>query len=498
MKPNVLVIMDGVGMRKETVGNAVKAAKMNNFNNLAKTYPHSLLQASGTYVGLPDDQMGNSEVGHQAIGSGRIIKESLMRINQGVETDELKNNKELLKLFKHVKKKKSKLHYMGLLSDGGVHSHINHLLYLIDKAKENNITQLYFHVFLDGRDTAPNSAKQFLDILNNKIKESEIGSIATISGRFYAMDRDNRWERIEKAYKIMVEASGYAYNSYDECLETSYANGITDEFIEPTIIDETGLISNNDGILLFNFRPDRARELFSALTNKKIKAFERKELKNIKLVTMYPVADIIGTNIYEKENITNTLGIVLANSKKKQLRIAETEKYAHVTYFFDGGKEMKLKKCDRILIPSPKVETYDLKPEMSAIEITEKVLLNIGKYDFIVVNYANGDMVGHTGNMDATIKALEVVDECLGKIYDKVKELDGTLFICSDHGNSDYMLDGDRIITSHSKERVPFIITKENIKLSEGALENIAPTILEIMNLKKPKEMSNSLIIKEQ
>ncbi len=497
MKPYVLCILDGVGMRKESHGNAVKQANMPNFDYLARTYPHSLLEASGISVGLPVGQMGNSEIGHTNIGAGRIVFESLARINKDIEENTLKDKKELNNLIKHVNKKNSKLHIAGLLSDGGIHSHINHLFSLIDIAKEKGIKKLYIHAFLDGRDTLPKVAEKYLELLDKKLKEANLGSIATISGRFYAMDRDNNYDRTKLAYQAMVEGSAQLFNSYKECIEYNYNNNITDEFVVPSIIDKEGLIEEADGILLFNYRPDRARQLFAALTNDKIE-FERKKLKNIKLVTMCPVSDEVKCSyVYQKETIRNTFGEYIANNKLKQLRISETEKFAHVTYFFDGGKELDLINCDHLLIPSPKVKTYDLKPEMSAYEITNTLLDKINNYDVIILNFANGDMVGHTGDMTATIKALEVVDECLGKIYNKVKELDGVLFVCADHGNSDYMLDEyNNVITSHSTERVPFIITKQGFELSNGKLSNIAPTMLNIMNLKKPKEMTEDSLIK--
>ena len=493
MKPILLCILDGVGIREENYGNAVKQANMPNFNNLMDKYPHSLLEASGPYVGLPEGQMGNSEVGHGNIGAGRVVYQPLEIINNAIKNHEIENNEEINKLFAHVKKNNSKLHIAGLLSDGGIHSHINHLFKLIDVCKEKGIDNLYIHAYLDGRDTLPNVALKYLDQLQKKLDEVKIGKIATISGRYYSMDRDNRWERIKLAYDAMVFGKG-PKNSYQKAIEENYNNKAYDEFIIPTIINEDGNIEDNDGVLVFNFRPDRLRELNMVLTNPNFHEFESKKFNNLKLVTMMPVSsDVICTNAFHEQDLTNTLGEYLSKQGLKQLRIAETEKYAHVTYFFDGGKELDLEGCRRILIPSPKVATYDLKSEMSAYEITDTLLKEIDKdiYDFIVLNFANGDMVGHTGNMKATSKAMETSDECIGKIYNKIEEKHGVLLITADHGNSDNMLDKEgRVLTAHSMSKVPFIVTLDNIKLKDGKLADIAPTILKIMGIDKPQEMT--------
>jgi len=502
MKKIVLCILDGVGIREENYGNAVKLANMPNFNMLYNKYPHSLLNASGNYVGLPKNQMGNSEVGHQNIGAGRIVYQSLEIINNAIDDGSFSNNNELLNVLNHVKQNQSKLHICGLLSDGGVHSHINHLFKIIELCKINNIKEVYYHLFLDGRDTKPDSGIKYIKELQKVIDNTNIGSIATISGRYYAMDRDNRWERIEKVYNAMVNGNSKKTNDIINTIEDSYNNNIFDEFVEPFIYDINGTIDNKDGIIVFNYRPDRLRELFSAISNQKFDRFPTKKLKDIKLVTMFPVSDeVICTNAFYNQNLSNTLGEYLESKDINQLRIAETEKYAHVTYFFDGGKEIDLIGKDQILIPSPKVKTYDLKPEMSAYIITETLIekLKEQKYEVVILNYANGDMVGHTGNLEKTIEALEHLDVCLGNLYNECLNNNYLLIITADHGNSDYMLDSNNEpVTSHSNSRVPFIITDEQYQLIDGALCDIAPTILEILNITIPKEMTGKSLIEKK
>ena len=498
MKPILLCILDGVGIREEEKGNAFKMANKPNFDYLWNNYPHSLLEASGELVGLPEGQMGNSEVGHMNIGAGRIVYQPLQLINEKIKNHEFFENNKFKEIFDHVNENNSNLHLFGLLSDGGIHSHINHLLALIDCALENNVKNIYLHMFLDGRDTLPNSALKYLDILDEKIKNLPNVKLATIAGRFYAMDRDNRWERIKLAYDAIVNGIGVEKNNYKEAIEFSYANNELDEFVKPTIFDKNGIVKENDGLILFNFRPDRGRELFSALTNPKFVGFERELVNNLKLVTMMPLSnEVISNPAFTNQQLDNTLGEYLANNKLKQLRIAETEKYAHVTYFFDGGIEKELDGCKRELIPSPKVATYDLQPEMSAKEITDKLLKQIEEYDVVILNFANGDMVGHTGVIDAAIKAVETVDYCLGKIMEKMDEIEGTLIVTADHGNCDWMLDeNDNVITSHSTYPVPFIINRKNIELKDGKLADIAPTIIELLDLPKPLEMTGDSLIK--
>lgn len=500
MCTKVLCIMDGVGIRDTEYGNAVKIAKKPNLDYLIKNYPHSKLEASGELVGLPAGQMGNSEVGHTNIGAGRIVYQPLQLITNQIKNGEFFQNKNLLETIKHVKDNHSNLHICGLLSDGGIHSHINHLFGLIDLCKKEGISNVYYHVFLDGRDTLPNICLKYLDELSEKIKETSVGSIASISGRYYAMDRDNRWDRVKKAYDVMVTGTGIECNSYKDVIEKNYNEGIFDEFIVPTIIDKNGMIKDNDGLIAFNFRPDRLREIFKAITNPDFSDFEHKNLKNIKLTTMMPVSDeVICNNAFELQKLDNTLGEYLSKNHKTQLRIAETEKYAHVTYFFDGGVEKDLDGCKRILVNSPKVATYDLKPEMSAYEVTDKLIKELDNHlDVVILNFANGDMVGHTGNLDAAIKAIETVDDCIGKIYKKVEEIGGTLIVTADHGNSEVMIDDNgNVITSHTTNKVPFIITDKSIKLEDGKLADIAPTMLYLLGLDIPKEMTGNVLIKK-
>ncbi len=493
MKKVILCILDGVGVREVKKGNAFLNTSKKTFDFLWNNYPHSLLEASGEYVGLPNKQMGNSEVGHTNIGAGRIVYQSLELINKEIRDKKIFKNEELLNVIDHVKKNNSTLHIFGLLSDGGIHSHINHLYALIEMCRLNDVKSVMIHPFLDGRDTLPNVALKFLDKLESRLENEKIG---VISGRYYAMDRDNNWDRIKKVYDALVYGIGNRNNYRDAVLEC-YDNNIFDEFITPTIVNEKK-IEDNDGMILFNFRPDRARELFTALTNKDFNEFKNKKFNNLKLVTMMPVADsVICTNAYKHENLINTLGEYIDNLGLKQLRIAETEKYAHVTYFFDGGVERDLKGSKRILIPSPSVKTYDLKPEMSAYLITDKLMEELdNNYDLVVLNYANGDMVGHTGNYDATSKAVLALDNCLDRLYKKALEDDYTLVIIADHGNCDYMLDDkDNVVTSHSVSPVPCIITDNNYKVNNGRLCDVAPTILNIMGIDIPKEMNgNSLI----
>jgi 2,3-bisphosphoglycerate-independent phosphoglycerate mutase len=498
MKPILLCILDGVGIRNEEKGNAFLKANKPNFDYLWNNYPHSLLEASGELVGLPEGQMGNSEVGHMNIGAGRIVYQPLQLINEKIKNKEFFENERFKEIFKHVKENRSNLHLFGLLSDGGIHSHINHLLALIDNAVNNNVENIYLHMFLDGRDTLPSSAMKYLDILNEKINEYSNVKLATLAGRFYAMDRDNNWDRIKYAYDAITKAEGLNFDNYKEAIEASYAKEEYDEFVKPSILDANGTVKENDGLILFNFRPDRGRELFSVLTNKEFKGFDRPFIENLKLVTMMPLSnEVISKPAFENQVLDNTLGEFLQNNNLKQLRIAETEKYAHVTYFFDGGLEKDLNGCVRELIPSPKVATYDLKPEMSANEITDKLIDKMADFDVIILNFANGDMVGHTGVIDAAVKAVETVDNCLGRIIKKIDELGGTLIVTADHGNCDWMLDDEgNVITSHSTYPVPFIINRKDIELNDGKLADIAPTIVQLLNLEKPEEMTGNSLIK--
>lgn len=496
-KPILLAILDGFGLKNEEYGNAIYHANTENFDYLWKNYPHSKLEASGECVGLPHGQMGNSEVGHMNIGAGRIVYQPLELINSKIKDGTFFENKEIKAVLEHVKKNDSKLHIFGLLSDGGVHSHINHLFSIIDFCKREHIEKVYYHLFLDGRDTLPDSALNYLDKLNEKINETSLGKIATITGRFYAMDRDNRWDRVKAAYQNIVSGTGIEYDNYKGAILDSYEEKIYDEFVKPIVLDKTGLVEENDGLLVFNYRPDRLRELFSAITNPEFNGFERKLIPNLKLCTMMPVSEeVICTNAFHLDNLSNTFGEYISNLGYTQLRIAETEKYAHVTYFFDGGVEKDLPGCVRILIPSPKVSTYDLKPEMSAEEVTNTLLDKIENFDVIILNFANCDMVGHTGDFNAAVRAIETVDKQLGRIYKKVEELGGILLVTADHGNCEEMLDREgNKLTAHTTNLVPFIICEENYTLKDGKLGDIAPTMLRIMDIKVPEEMTgNSLI----
>lgn len=488
MKPILLAILDGVGIRNEIKGNAYKQANTPNLDKLFEKYPYSHLEASGEEVGLPKGQMGNSEVGHSNIGAGRIVYQAIQKINSEIDNNQFYKRENLLEMIEYVKNNNSRLHLMGLVSDGGVHSSLKHIQALIDLCNINNV-EFYLHIFTDGRDTLPNSSLSYIKSLDLKN-----GKIATISGRYYAMDRDNRYDRIKKSYDVITGNSEIYYNSVEEAIESNYKNDITDEFIVPGVIDKNGTLKENDGIILFNFRPDRNREIGSSLSNMSFNGFEI--TKTYKVLTMMPVSEeVVNKTIYDLENLDNTLGEYISKFGLKQLRIAETEKYAHVTYFFDGGKELDLPNCDRILIPSPKVATYDLSPQMSAIEITDKLIPIMSNYDLIILNFANGDMVGHTGDLNAAIKAMETVDACIGRIYDEIEKINGTLLITADHGNCEEMIDEfDNVLTSHTTNKVPFLINKD-YNLKDGKLSDIAPTILNLLNLKIPKEMNGNILI---
>ena len=490
--------MDGVGISDNIEKNAFYNARTPNYDYLINNYPHSKLVASGEEVGLPRGQMGNSEVGHTNIGAGRIVYQSLEYINNKIKTKEFFNNDKLLEVINYTKEKNSNLHIMGLLSDGGIHSSIDHLFAILDMCKLNNVSNVYLHVFMDGRDTMPDDGIKYINALNEKINSLGIGKIVSVSGRYYAMDRDNRYDRVSLAYDAIVNAKGMEYKTAIECWKNQQESGNTDEFIVPSVIDGGKQIKENDGIIVFNFRPDRIRELPSAITNSKFKGFNREYIPNIKMVTMMGVSDeVICDKAFELPLVINPLGEYISKLGLTQLRIAETEKYAHVTYFFDGGMEKELEGCKRILIPSPKVATYDLKPEMSAYEVTDKLVeeINNNEPDLIVLNYANGDMVGHTGSYEAAIKGVETVDECIGKLI-KNNVLDKyTLFLTADHGNCEVMEIDGKMNTKHTTNLVPLIVTDKNITLKDGKLGDIAVSILNIMNLDKPKEMiGNNLI----
>lgn len=502
MKKVLLCILDGVGLSKEEHGNAFYHAKKPTIERLMKEYPNTTLEASGEFVGLPAGQMGNSEVGHMNIGAGRIVYQPLGLINAKIKENSFHENKVLQSIFHHVKENGSKLHIMGLLSDGGIHSHINHFYAILDAAKEAGLKDVYFHIFTDGRDTSPYSGEKYIRALEEKIQEIGIGKIASISGRYYAMDRDNNYDRVKLAYDAMTVGSSKTYATAREAWEENQKQDITDEFIEPATILTEGLIDENDGIVFANFRPDRVRELASLLTNDKINPFTKKELTNLKLATLMPVSDeVISAPLYHLDDLVSTLGEHVSKLGLTQLRIAETEKYAHVTYFFDGGVEKQLEGEKRILIPSPKVATYDLKPEMSAYEITDSLMKEVKENhpDLIILNFANGDMVGHTGNYDAAIRAVETLDSCLKKIINHINLKEYEVIITADHGNCEVMINPDGSVnTQHTTNVVPFIVLDKNVRLKKGKLGDIAITILNLMDQVVPSEMTgNNLLVQE-
>ena len=510
-KPTVLMILDGYGLNEKTEGNAIAQAKTPVMDGLMKDYPYVKGYASGLAVGLPDGQMGNSEVGHLNMGAGRIVYQELTRITKEIEDGDFFKNEALLDGMKNVKENNSALHLYGLLSDGGVHSHITHLYGLLEMAKKEGIENVYVHCFLDGRDTAPTSGKGFVEELEAKMKEIGVGQIASISGRYYAMDRDNRWDRVEKAYNALTKGEGETAESAVAALDASYAKDVTDEFFVPTVITKAGkavaTVNDNDTNMFFNFRPDRAREMTRAFCADEFDGFDRGARKNVTYIcfTEYDVTIPNKEVAFKKVELKNTFGQFLAANGLKQARIAETEKYAHVTFFFNGGVEEPNEGEDRILVKSPKVATYDLQPEMSAPEVCDKLCTAIrsDKYDVIIINFANPDMVGHTGIMEAAVKAVETVDACVGKAVDALKEVGGQMFICADHGNAEQLVDYETgaPFTAHTTNPVPFILVNadESYTLREnGCLADIIPTLIELMGMKQPEEMTGkSLLIKK-
>ena len=504
MNKVVLCILDGCGLREEKDGNAFANANKPTLNMLFEKYPNSKLEASGKAVGLPEGQMGTSEVGHMNLGSGRVAMQPLENITSNIENGDILTNENILEVLNHVKENNSNLHLFGLLSDGGVHSHIKHLFGLLDMCKKYEINNVYLDLCLDGRDTYEKSALTYLEKLNTKLNELGIGKINTISGRYYGMDRDNNFDRLKLAYDAIVYGNAKEYNSYKELIEENYNNEVYDEFVIPGIINKMPL-QDNDGIITFNFRKDRIREMFTLLSNPNEyekdaneKGLIVKHFNNLKTLTMYPVTETVKSKrAFEDLDLKNILVDYLHDNGISQLRIAETEKYPHVTFFFDGGKEIEYDDMKKILIPSPKVATYDLKPEMSVYEVTDAFLKEVENYDVTIMNLANGDMVGHTGVYEAAVKAVEDMDVCITKIYNKVQELNGTLIIIADHGNCDVMWDEEgKPVTSHTTNPVPCIITKENIELNDGKLADIAPTILDLIGIDIPKEMTGKSLIK--
>ena len=510
-KPVVLMILDGYGLNSSTKGNGVALAKTPVMDKLMAEYPYVKGYASGLAVGLPDGQMGNSEVGHLNMGAGRIVYQELTRITKSIEDGDFFENTELLGAIENCKKNNSDLHLYGLLSDGGVHSHITHVFALLELAKRNGIKNVYVHCFMDGRDTAPDSGKDFIEKLYDKMEELGVGEIASVTGRYYAMDRDNRWDRVEKAYRALTLGEGNQAACGKCAIKASYEAGKTDEFVEPTVITKdgkpVGVIKDKDSVICFNFRPDRAREITRCFCDDEFTGFDRGSRKDVYYVcfTDYDVTIPNKYVAFKKEKITNTFGEFLAANNMTQARIAETEKYAHVTFFFNGGIEEPNKGEDRILVKSPKVATYDLQPEMSALEVCDKLCeaIRSDKYDVIIINFANPDMVGHTGVVDAVVKAIETVDACVGRAVEAVKEKDGVMFICADHGNAEVLVDENtgEPYTAHTTNPVPFILVNydnEYTLKENGKLCDIVPTLIDIMGMEKPAEMTGqSLLIKK-
>ena len=509
-KPTVLMILDGYGLNNNQKGNAVAEAKTPVMDKLMSEYPFVKGYASGLAVGLPDGQMGNSEVGHLNMGAGRIVYQELTKITKSIQDGDFFENKALLAACENVKKNDSALHLMGLVSDGGVHSHIEHIFGLLELAKRQGLKKVYVHCFLDGRDTPPASGKEYVEQLEAKMKELGVGEVASVMGRYYAMDRDNRWDRVEKAYRAIAHGEGEKAISGPAGIQASYDEDTTDEFVLPTVVEKNGAplatVKENDSIIFFNFRPDRAREITRTFCDDKFEGFDRGERIKTTFVcfTEYDVTIENKLVAFVKEEIKNTFGEFLAKNGLKQARIAETEKYAHVTFFFNGGVEEPNEGEDRILVKSPKVATYDLKPEMSAYEVCDKLVgaIESDKYDVIIINFANPDMVGHTGVEEAAIKAIEAVDECVGKAVDAIKKVDGQMFICADHGNAEQLIDYEsgEPFTAHTTNPVPFILVNADpaYKLREGGcLADIAPTLIELMGMKQPAEMTGkSLLVK--
>ena len=509
-KPAVLMILDGYGLNEIKDGNAVHGAKTPVMDKLMAEYPFVKGYASGMAVGLPDGQMGNSEVGHLNMGAGRIVYQELTRITKEIQDGVFFENEAMLEAMSNCKKNGSALHLFGLLSDGGDHSHNTHLYGVLEMAKRNGLDKVYVHAFLDGRDTSPTSGKDFMVELVDKMAEIGVGEVATVTGRYYAMDRDNRWDRVAQAYEVITKGVGVEATCPVQAIADSYAEGVNDEFVKPTVIKKDGqptaMVQDGDSVIFFNFRPDRAREITRTFCDDAFEGFDRGERIKTTFVcfTEYDVTIENKLIAFHKVSITNTFGEFLAANNMTQARIAETEKYAHVTFFFNGGVEQPNAGEDRILVKSPKVATYDLKPEMSAYEVCDKLVeaIKSDKYDVIIINFANPDMVGHTGVMDAAVKAVEAVDECVGKAVEAVKEMDGFLFICADHGNAEQLIDYETngSFTAHTTNPVPFILVNADpaYTLREGGcLADIVPTIIELMGMEQPKEMTGkSLLVK--
>jgi 2,3-bisphosphoglycerate-independent phosphoglycerate mutase len=502
-KPVVLIIMDGYGLRDEKDGNAISMAKTPNLDLLMQEYPTHHLNASGLAVGLPDGQMGNSEVGHLNIGAGRIVYQSLTRINKDIEEGTFFSNEAYVKAAKNAKDNNTKLHIMGLLSDGGVHSHIDHIKAFFKLAKDQGVKDAYFHAFLDGRDTPPDSGISYIKELESYMSEINYGKVASVGGRFYGMDRDNIWERVQTHYDVLVGTTKNTKPSAQEGLQASYDEKVYDEFVIPFNVVPEGIVEDNDSVIFANFRPDRAIQISKALSNPEASGIDASNgPKDLFYVSTMEYSDLVkGEVAYGLNVLDNLYGDVISEAGLSQLRIAETQKYAHVTFFFDGGKDKEIKGSERVLVNSPKIATFDMMPEMAAYEVTDKVLDEIeqNKFDTIVLNFANCDMVGHTGIIPAAIKAVEVVDECVGKVVDAVLDKGGVALVTADHGNAEKMLDANgNPFTAHTTSIVPLIVTDKEVTIRDsGILADIAPTMLEYLGIKKPAEMTGeSLVIK--
>ena len=510
-KPTVLMILDGYGLNEKQEANAVYEAKTPVMDKLMAECPFVKGYASGLSVGLPDGQMGNSEVGHLNMGAGRIVYQELTRITKEIEDGDFFKNEALLKAMKNAKENNSAIHFMGLLSDGGVHSHNTHLYGLLEMAKREGLEKVYVHCFLDGRDTPPASGKSYIEELEAKMKEIGVGEIGVISGRYYAMDRDNRWDRVELAYNALTKGEGVKGTDAAAAVQASYDDGKTDEFVLPTVMEKEGrpvaVVSDKDSVVFFNFRPDRAREITRAFCDDAFQGFEREKRLDTTFVCFTDYDDTIGNKLvaFHKVQLHNTFGEWLAANNMTQARIAETEKYAHVTFFFNGGVEEPNKGEDRILVKSPKVATYDLQPEMSAPAVCDKLVeaIKSDKYDVIIINFTNPDMVGHTGVENAAIKAVEAVDECVGRAVEAIKEVNGQMFICADHGNAEQLLDYStgEPFTAHTTNPVPFILVNADPKYTlreNGCLADIIPTLIELMGKEKPEEMTGTSLLVEK
>lgn len=503
-KPYALIILDGYGINERHEGNAIYAADTPNMDKYMAECSHSIVHASGLDVGLPDGQMGNSEVGHTNIGAGRIVYQELTRITKAINDGDFFENPELLGAIENCRKNNSALHLLGLLSDGGVHSHNTHLYGLLELAKRAGLKKVYVHAFLDGRDVPPSSGEDYVKQLVEKMREIGVGEVGSVMGRYYAMDRDNRWERVQKAYDAMVLGKGNTCGSAVTAVEKSYDDGVTDEFVVPTVVTRdgkpTGTISEGDSVIFFNFRPDRAREITRTIADPDFSGFERKFFPTYFVCMTQYDAQMPNVHVaFKPEKLINTFGEYISQKGLTQLRIAETEKYAHVTFFFNGGVEKVYDGEDRALINSPKVATYDLQPEMSAYLVTDEAVKRIksGNYDVMVLNFANCDMVGHTGIFDAAKAAVEAVDECLGRVIDAILEMGGVALVTADHGNADQMIDYEthEPFTAHTTNVVPLVLIGSDKKLKNGRLADLAPTLLDLMGLEKPAEMTGESLI---